>query len=118
MKPEDKLKKEVLKEIRKNFDEDLKKKLQPLYDIEQNVHKNTISDLKELFEAVGGFAFDKAIRGCQEQKRKQFEWFEKRLENQLRIHWVWLNLLDYKEFAEFINAIKNKAFEDVCKGER
>lgn len=54
-------KEEVLRNIRKNFDEDLKNKLEPLYSVEDGAHKDTISELKELFEAVGNYAYDKAI---------------------------------------------------------
>ena len=52
------IKEKTLKEIKENFDRDIKKKLNPLYDISQNVHKDIVNELKELFEAVGIFAFE------------------------------------------------------------
>lgn len=54
-------KEKVLKEIKRNFDEDLKKKLNPLYHISQHTHNDTLIELKELFEAVGNFAYNKAL---------------------------------------------------------
>ena len=53
---------ETLKKIKKTFDQDLKLKLNPLYDISQSVHKNTLSELRELFEAVGNFAYSEALK--------------------------------------------------------
>lgn len=65
--------KEIIEEIKKSFDEDIRNKLNPLYDISTSVHKETIKDLRELFEAVGTFAItksnqekDKKLRYCKE----------------------------------------------------
>lgn len=52
--------KEIIEEIKKSFDEDIRNKLNPLYDISTSVHKETIKDLRELFEAVGTFAITKS----------------------------------------------------------
>lgn len=53
-------KSKVLEEVKNNFNNDLKKKICPLYDISQEVHENTVNDLKELFEAVANFSYDEA----------------------------------------------------------
>ena len=52
-------KEEVLRTIKANFDLDLKNKLPPLYDISQEVHEDTLSDLRELIKAIGDYAYDK-----------------------------------------------------------
>ncbi len=50
-----------------------------------------------------------------DKKKKQVEWFNERLENQLRIHWKWLKDKSYEEIFMFINSIHKKAFKDIKK---
>ena len=64
-------KRKTLITIEANFKSDLRSKLQPLYDIEQNVHEDTIKELKELFEAVGNFAFDEGVKFALNKKSKE-----------------------------------------------
>lgn len=49
--------KKCIKEIKKNFRDDIKGELNPLYNIEQSVHSSTTDELEDLFEAIGSFAF-------------------------------------------------------------
>jgi len=47
---------------------------------------------------------------------KNNDWLEKRLENQLRIHWKWLKNTDSESVSKFIMAIiKNNQIEDEQK---
>ncbi len=55
-------KEKVLKEIKKSFDDDIKNRIGPIYDISTLVHDNTLRDLKDLFEAVADFAFEKGLK--------------------------------------------------------
>ena len=66
-------KEQTLNQIKKDFDKDLKKKLNPIYDISTSVHENTLSDLKELFEAVGNFAYEQAERHLSTFPKKEKE---------------------------------------------
>lgn len=61
-------KKKTLLTIEANFEADIENMINPLYDIEQNVHKSTIDDLKELFGAVGDFAFDEGVKFAKLEK--------------------------------------------------
>lgn len=60
-------KRKTLEQIKKNFNDDLKKKLNPLYDIQQSVSDDTLKELKELFEAVGNFAYERAKKESKKQ---------------------------------------------------
>ena len=55
-------KEKILKEIEKKFDDDLKKKINPLFDISTTEHEGNMEDLKELFVAVGNYAYDEAMK--------------------------------------------------------
>lgn len=50
--------------------------------------------------------------------KKDIDWLEKRLENQLRIHWKWLKNTDSENVSKFImSIIKNNEIENGEKQE-
>ena len=51
----------IAKDVNSEFKSDIKKKLNPLYDISQEVHPSVLEELEELFEAVSMFSSKKAI---------------------------------------------------------
>lgn len=48
-------------------------------------------------------------------ENQEIELIEKRVRNQLRIHWYWLKNRSYLEVAEFISAIIRKGEEKLNK---
>ncbi len=77
-------KEKILEQIKKSFDEDLKKELNPLYDISQHVHQDTLSELRELFETVGNYAYNESKKEVFDDIKKQKQQLIKEIDKKLK----------------------------------